>query len=140
MTKRRQQILFNTWSGSGCTLSSNNQKESQTSVNEVEGVEARADYEHDKRLEPIFVSAECEDDGLILAHCLKQLPLMTPVNVSNYCSCTIPCCSIERKRETYQLKERAYLSSLVKNGCKFLPAWYEKYAWMTLCTTRKKVF
>ena len=93
----------------------------------------------EERREPISASGECEDDGLTLAYCSKQLPVMSPVNVSNDCGCTSPCCSIERKREAYQPKERAILSSFVKNGRKFLP-WYETYAWITHCTTRKKVF
>ena len=131
--KRTQQILFNTWSGQGCTSSAKKQKESKTSANEDEGVEASADYDHDERPEPICASAECEDNSLTLAHCSKQLPVMSPVNVWNDYSCTSPCCSIERERETYQIKERAILSSFVKNGHKFLLAWYEKYAWITLC-------
>ena len=95
--KRRQQSLFDMWSGSGFTSSSKKQKESQTSVNEDKVVEARADYDNDKRQEPICASAECEDDVLTLAHCSKQLPIMSPVIVRSDCSCTSPCCGIERE-------------------------------------------
>ena len=46
--KRRQQSLFDLWSESGCTSSSKKRKESQTRVDEDEGVEARADYDDDE--------------------------------------------------------------------------------------------
>ena len=138
--KGRQRSLFDMWSRSGCTSPSKKQKESHTSANEDEGLEARVDYNHDKQRAPICESPECEDEGLTLAHCSKQPPVMNPVNVRNDCSCTSPCCSIERESETYQPKERAILSSFVKNGHKFLPAWYERYEWIMFCTTQKKVF
>ena len=52
--------------------------------------------------------------------------------------CMNPCCSEERN--AYQPKGKATLSLFTKSDRKFLPSWYDKHEWLTLCTTKKKVF
>ena len=53
--------------------------------------------------------------------------------------CRSVCCFSEYEHKAYHLKKRSILSLFVKNGQKFQVAWYNQYAWITLCTTRKSV-
>ena len=54
--------------------------------------------------------------------------------------CSEACCNGEHGRKPYQPKEEAIFSGFVRNGHRFLPLWYLKYNWISLCTTRKRVF
>ena len=53
-------------------------------------------------------------------------------------SCTTMCC--DEDQQTYQPNESTILSLFVKKGRRFLPTWYDKFPWITLCTTQNKVF
>ena len=53
-------------------------------------------------------------------------------------ACSNICCSCEG--EAYQPKNDVILESLSNKGRRFLPAWYERFPWITICATRKKVF
>ena len=39
----------------------------------------------------------------------------------------------------YQLRDSKTLALFTNKNHKFLPAWYDKYQWITLCLTKKKV-
>lgn len=52
--------------------------------------------------------------------------------------CVSICCYNESK--AYQPHEKATLSLFMKKDRRFLPVWYSKYSWITLCTSQKKVF
>ena len=52
--------------------------------------------------------------------------------------CRGMCCGDEMK--AYQPHEKATLSLFVRNDRRFLPSWYSKHPWITLCCTQKKVF
>ena len=52
--------------------------------------------------------------------------------------CSAVCCSNEM--EAYQPKQKAIFQQISKNGRYFTCSWYEKYSWITLCLTKKKVF
>lgn len=52
--------------------------------------------------------------------------------------CSSICCSDERT--AYQPKDKVTLSKFVNKGRKFIPAWWYDNYWITLCSTRKKVF
>lgn len=53
-------------------------------------------------------------------------------------SCHSLCCSSESK--PFQPTTKETLQQLTRNGRKFLPIWYSQYPWLTVCTTKKKVF
>ena len=148
--KRREQNLF--LQGEGFTSPSKKWKECERNVNESE-----AAYHHDcdEAYEPRTTSEGIDSEPKLDRHALtcslKEVYALRPMNATraecSYASnemetecsiCKSICCTSEQ--ETYQLKETEILSSFVKNGCKFLPVWYGKYAWIRLCTTRKKVF
>ena len=42
--------------------------------------------------------------------------------------------------EAYQPKNDIILASMSNKGRQFLPAWYERFPWITICATREKVF
>jgi len=48
------------------------------------------------------------------------------------------CCNDDQ--QAYHPSEGIILSQFAKKGRRFLPAWYEKFPWVTLCTAQKKVF
>jgi len=48
------------------------------------------------------------------------------------------CCNDDQR--AYYPSEGIILAQFAKKGCRFLPAWYEKFPWVTLCTAQKKVF
>ena len=52
--------------------------------------------------------------------------------------CTTLCCFEDQT--VYQPTEKAILTLFVNKGRNFLPAWYKKFKWITLCTTKKKIF
>ncbi len=53
-------------------------------------------------------------------------------------TCMSICCSDENK--PYQPQEEGTLSLFVKKDRWFLPSWYFKYSWITLCTSKRKIF
>lgn len=59
-------------------------------------------------------------------------------SVSDKERCINQCCAEEKN--VYQPKGKEALSLFAKNDRKFLPLWYDKHEWLTLCTTKKKVF
>ena len=40
--------------------------------------------------------------------------------------------------EAYQPKNDMILASMSNKGRQFLPAWYERFPWITICATREK--
>ncbi len=52
--------------------------------------------------------------------------------------CAGQCCSDDKK--PYQPRSKEILGLFVKKNRKFLLVWYDKYDWLTLCITMKKVF
>ena len=48
------------------------------------------------------------------------------------------CCNDDQ--QAYHPSEGIILAQFAKKGRRFLPAWYEKFPWVTLCTAQKKVF
>lgn len=54
------------------------------------------------------------------------------------CECQSSCCTNEVK--PYQPTNKTILSSMAKNGRNFIDKWYNTFPWLTICTTRKKVF
>ena len=89
-------------------------------------------------------TAASDDEQLMLSD--SEDDELDPINVSTYngavsvvddCfDCTTVCCS--EIQQAYQPREKVILSLFIKKGYKFLPAWYKKFPWITLCTTRKK--
>ncbi len=53
--------------------------------------------------------------------------------------CTGQCCCSDDKKP-YQPRSKEILGLFVKKNRKFLPVWYDKCDWLTLCITMKKVF
>ena len=122
----------------------------QTSLFDVwSGEKRRKDTSSDSRNddsdgEP--TTAASDDEQLMLSD--SEDDEMDPVNASTYngavsvvddcCDCTTVCCS--EIQQAYQPREKVILSLFIKKGHKFLPAWYKRFPWITLCTTRKKTF
>ena len=52
--------------------------------------------------------------------------------------CNKVCCS--DKKSVYQPKDSKTLALFTNKNRKFLQAWYDKYKWITLCITKKRVF
>ena len=57
---------------------------------------------------------------------------------SSAIACNNVCCSCEG--EAYQPKSEVILASMSNKGRRFLSSWYERFPWITICATRKKVF
>ncbi len=53
-------------------------------------------------------------------------------------NCMRQCCGDDKR--VYQPRGKETLSLFTNKGRKFLSSWYDKYDWLTLCTTQKKVF
>ena len=52
--------------------------------------------------------------------------------------CKAACCASEI--ECFQPIDKTILAPLARNDRNFLPTWYKAYPWLSVCTTRKKVF
>ena len=52
--------------------------------------------------------------------------------------CTAACCANDS--ECFQPVDRPTLVPLAKNGRNFVTSWYKAYPWLSVCTTRGKVF
>ena len=52
--------------------------------------------------------------------------------------CVSICCSNESK--AYQPRDNSTLSLFTRKDRKFLPTWYGKYPWITLCSSQRKVY
>lgn len=52
--------------------------------------------------------------------------------------CNSVCCSDLMK--PFQPQSEECLACLTSNGRKFVPKWFQQYPWLTVCSTRRKVF
>ena len=93
------------------------------------------DHSEDEQLDSDHDSDTGEKDNKSTA---PESDLCRPQASLEDCTCTTMCCNEDQ--HVYQPNESTILSLFTNKGRKFLPAWYSKFPWITLCTTRKKVY
>ena len=104
-------------------------KESEDPVNELESMDtASTSTEH------VQLTHETQV-GELASDCCESC---SEKDAEDIPTCGNICCSCEG--EAYQPKNDVILASLTNKGRKFLPVWYERFPWITICATRKKVF
>ena len=86
--------------------------------------------EHDRSTEP--------EVGELLSDCVMDSQSGPAKNAGGVPACSNICCSCEG--EAYQPKNEVILASLSNKGRRFLPVWYERFPWITICATRRKIF
>ena len=80
-------------------------------------------------------NSECTDISKDQGHQTSRLDL--DLSNSGYAVKSCMCCNDQR---AYHPNEGTILSLFARKGRRFLPTWYDKFPWITLCTAQKKVF
>ena len=122
-----------------CSQTSSQKRKKSTASRESTSTctDGDSDSDLDEESEILLDNSDCGDEQK------DDQPLMLDPKLSNPgvsgMSCTAMCC-INDDQQTYQPKESTILSLFAKKGRRFLPTWYDKFPWITLCTTQNKVF
>lgn len=113
-------------------------KESDETVNTLDDVDAApgTSKEHDQP--PTNSSTEPDSEvGESMSDCDTSSQSGHEKSSGDVSVCSNICCSCE---EAYQPKSSVILAPLSNKGRRFLTVWYERFPWITICATRKKVF
>ena len=124
--RRRQQRILDEW----CKKRRNEDKESDETASTETPV---TNTEHDGRSQTDPEVGESMKDSFT-----EDLESSTEKNTGDISACSNVCCSCEG--EAYQPKNDIILASMSNKGRRFLPPWNERFPWITICATRKKVF
>lgn len=84
-------------------------------------------------------SAENTTDGKCASNTVPEAETVDDISCNETCDCT-GCTIGAENGSAFQPKEPGILCAFERNGRKFLPTWYDKYQWLTLCVKRCKVF